>query len=525
MQLERLGKFRLCDLGGVALQCLVAFLPKFCVRPKAGKRQRVPEAVLAAAAAETAARREAMRAAAVTSAWEPLLVVCASDRWERVLALDLEEAWERPGESNGKDSKDGKDGKEKAERAENGTVLEQMAPGLFRARGPLPPEPDAVSSLPPASKTVLPEGTFDHRCAWHVAGLRRFLELLTLPKPREELVEAVSAAQLNFPQGWSLEHEGPYQVRYESLAPYAQSSSYLAAALGRSISGPLVPEATEASEVARLVTVEMIGLEGLHILARDASATKQRSFNPSDFSCRWRLRPFPDYSAALEPLAALAMLGIALRLHHRRVGKEPLAFLDVTCGTGTVAAAAKYCLSSWPIFAGDINATMSSRAKVNLGTAFPGQAYELLEGASSGPSPGIGVRQWDATRPWPVPGVPGILDGEGLVIASNLPWGKSLDYQVEAATQVARCMAKQFPKATLCLIAPEEVGRNCSDWLQVMCSAPAGKKAVLIAGHGVSQYDDQKPLPACQQHDLSLVATARSYDSCGMPTSNLFCHC
>ena len=36
-------------------------LPKFCTAPKPGKRQRVPESVLAAAAAEAAARKEACK--------------------------------------------------------------------------------------------------------------------------------------------------------------------------------------------------------------------------------------------------------------------------------------------------------------------------------------------------------------------------------------------------------------------------------------------------------------------------------
>lgn len=172
-------------------------------------------------------------------------------------------------------------------------------------------------------------------------------------------------------------------------------------------------------------------------------------------------------------------------------GKDPHAFLDVTCGTGTVAAAAKYCVSTWQIFAGDVNPTMSKRSLSNLQAAFPGQAYELLdEPSTSDPSPGLGVRQWDATNPWPIPsracvahGSSGGDSGDGLLVASNLPWGKSLDTQVEAATQVARCLAANLPRATLCLIAPEEVGRNCSDWFQVLHSAPAGKKAVLIVGH------------------------------------------
>lgn len=485
VQLERLGKFRICPFQGAngdntngpkyALQCLAAWLPKFCAPPKPGKRQRVPEAVLAAAAAEAAARKEAMHKASLDfSLEEPLLMVCACDRWERVLALDLEEAWRG-----------------------TSTSVVQIAPALFRLRGHVPEllPVDATYKSPDSEEPsrVLPQGTFDRTCVWHTAGVRRCLQLLTLPSLPAALIEAVSLSQLSFPDGWSLEHEGPHPVRYESLAPYTQSSGFLAAGLGRSISGPIAHGDGErkSRNVAHLVTVEMINAEGLHFLARDSLADRH-GFNPASFGSIWRSRPYPDYSAALEPLAALALLGIGLRVHHRLTGRDPHAFLDVTCGTGTVAAAAKYCVSTWQIFAGDVNPTMSKRSLANLMAAFPGQAYELLdEPSSSDPSPGIGVRQWDATKLWPIParghagagGADG-KDGEGLLVASNLPWGKSLDTQVEAATLVAKCLAQTLPSATLCLIAPEEVGRNCSEWFHLLHSAPVGKKAVLMVGHG-----------------------------------------
>ena len=484
VQLERLGKFRICPFQGAngdnangpkyALQCLAAWLPKFCAPPKPGKRQRVPEAVLAAAAAEAAARKEAMHEASLDfSLEEPLLMVCACDRWERVLALDLQEAW----------------------RGTNTSVV-QIAPALFRLRGHVPEflPVDTTYSSPDSEETcrVLPQGTFDRTCVWHTAGVRRCLQLLTLPSLPAPLIEAVSLSQLSFPDGWSLEHEGPHPVRYESLAPYTQSSGFLAAGLGRSISGPMAHGDGEhkSGNVAHLVTVEMINSEGLHFLARDSLADRH-GFNPASFGSIWRSRPYPDYSAALEPLAALALLGIGLRVHHRLTGRDPHAFLDVTCGTGTVAAAAKYCVSTWQIFAGDVNPTMSKRSLANLMAAFPGQAYELLdEPSSSDPSPGIGVRQWDATNLWPIParahaaGADGGKDGEGLLVASNLPWGKNLDTQVEAATLVAQCLAQTLPCATLCLIAPEEVGRNCSEWFHLLHSEPVGKKAVLMVGHG-----------------------------------------
>ena len=504
IQLERLGQFQICPFQGhgdrgdsdrpkYALQCLAAWLPKFCTPPKPGKRQRVPESVLAAAAAEAAARKEAMQKASSEefSLEEPLLMVCACDRWDRVLALDLLEAWR-----------------------DTDTSIVEVAPALFRVRGQVPACPNDQADQADQAPRILPQGTFDRTCVWHAAGVRRCLQLLTLPSRPAQLIEAVVESKLNFPGGWSLEHEGSHPVRYESLAPYTQSSGFLAASLGRSISGPMIPmiqadrdessEAAEATESTRLVTVEMINSQGLHFLARDSLDRGFNQFNPAVFGSIWRSRPYPDYSAALEPLAALALVGIGLRVHHRLTEKDPQVFLDATCGTGTVAAAAKYCVSTWQIFAGDVNPTMSKRSLANLQAAFPGQAYELLDEPSTlDPSPGLGVRQWDATNPWPIPSracAANGSSGDGLLVASNLPWGKSLDTQVEAATQVARCLAANLPRATLCLIAPEEVGRNCSDWFRVLHSAPAGKKAVLIVGHGIAEAEKD---PVLDCHDVA----------------------
>ena len=238
IQLERLGQFRICPFQGhtgdrcdsdrpkYALQCLAAWLPKFCTAPKPGKRQRVPESVLAAAAAEAAARKEAMQKASREdfSLEEPLLMVCACDRWDRVLALDLQEAWR-----------------------DTDTSIVEVAPALFRVRGQVPACPcDEVLTAPSNDQAdqasrILPQGTFDRTCVWHAAGVRRCLQLLTLPSRPAQLIEAVAESKLNFPGGWSLEHEGSHPVRYESLAPYTQSSGFLAASLGRSISGPMIP--------------------------------------------------------------------------------------------------------------------------------------------------------------------------------------------------------------------------------------------------------------------------------------------
>lgn len=267
----------------------------------------------------------------------------------------------------------------------------------------------------------------------------------------------------------------------------------LPAALGRAIDGPVVDcnSSTNAGvqEPARLVSMEVVGPQAIHILAQDMLSSKSFDYHPSKFSLSWKLRPFPDYSAALEPLAALALIGIGLRAHTLVQGPTapPVrAFLDVTCGTGTVAAAAKYCKADWPVLAGDVNPTMSQRCKANLEAAFAGQTCDLAAGPPDGPFAGIGIRRWDATKRWPLPCLDDVKpDGAGLLVASNLPWGKALDLQVEAAKDVARCLAREFPKATLVLIAPEEIRRNCEGWLTVLFSEPVGKKATLLVGRGV----------------------------------------
>ncbi|CAE7782536.1 CPY1 [Symbiodinium sp. CCMP2592] len=466
VQLERLGEFRICQIGGsFALQCVKTWVPK--TPPKPGKRQRVPTAVHEATALASAARKQAMKdAASYFSLEEPLLLMCACDRWERVLALDLREAW--------------------CDAAQ----LEEVGQGLFRLRV----KDAALSRAHPArSKSnspeppLLREGTFKTDNVWHVAGLRRCLRLLTTPGSQNDLVAEAGKMKLDFPSGWSLEHEGPYQPRYESLAPYAQSCGFMSAQLGRAIAGPLretgCPE--DAADTARVVTVQIVGREDLFLLAQDDLGFD--AFSPTEFGTSWRARPFPDYSAALEPLAALAMLGLGLRLHQRLWSEAPRAFLDATCGTGTLAAAAKYCQKDWPIFAGDVNPTLARRARINLEAAFPKQTFELTE-PSEKPVPGIGVREWDATEPWPIPATAAVSStGRGLLVASNLPWGKNLKCQVEAATLITRCLARSFPDATLCLVAPEEVARNCDGWFRTVFTEPVGKKAALMLGHGICE--------------------------------------
>ena len=364
VQLERLGDFRLHILPGAenayGLQCVRAWLPK--TPPKPGKRQRVPTAVHDAAASEAATRRQAMKdAASHFSLEEPLLLMCACERWERVLALDLREAWRDLGE------------------------LEEIGQGLFRLIAEQDACPTSSKTKDPVPKPpLLGEGTFNPEAVWHVAGLRRCLRLFTLPGSQQELLSAIGKRSLSFPNGWSLEHEGPYPVRYESLAPYAQTCGFLATQLGRAIAGPIQAcDVADPVAATPLVTVQVIGTEDLYLLAEDVLSFD--SFNPTEFGRAWRLRPFPDYSAALEPLAALAMLGLGLRVHRRFWSNAPFAFLDATCGTGTLAAAAKYCVKEWKIFAGDVNATLVQRARINLEAAFPGQAYELADNMGNPP--------------------------------------------------------------------------------------------------------------------------------------------
>ena len=447
VRLERLGEFRICQAGkSFALHCVVPWVPKAPSKP--GKRQRVPAAVHEATALASATRKQAMKdAASHFLLEEPLLLMCACERWERVLALDLREAWRDAAE------------------------VEEIGQGLFRLctsePGAWPPQETSPGPEPP----LLREGTFKHS-VWHVAGLRRCLHLLTLPGSQRSLLSATCQLKLEFPDGWSLEHEGPHPPRFESLAPYTQSCGFMAAQLGRAIGGP-VHEATDSDVAARLVTVQVVGREDLFLLARDSLSFD--GFRPTEFGLAWRARPFPDYSAALEPLAALAMLGLGLRVHRRLWSQDPVAFLDATCGTGTLAAAAKYCKSDWPIYAGDVNPTLVRRAKCNLEAAFPSQTFELeLEKEKAGkaakpgqrpiqPVPGIGVGEWDATERWPVPAMAVGSSGQGLLVASNLPWGKNLKCQVEAATQITRCLARSFPGATLCLVAPEEAWDTISN--------------------------------------------------------------
>ena len=64
-----------------------------------------------------------------------------------------------------------------------------------------------------------------------------------------------------------------------------------------------------------------VGREDLFLLAQDDLGFD--AYSPTEFGTSWRARPFRTYSAALEPLAALAMLGLGLRLHQRLCPKRP----------------------------------------------------------------------------------------------------------------------------------------------------------------------------------------------------------
>ena len=141
-------------------------------------------------------------------------------------------------------------------------------------------------------------------------------------------------------------------------------------------------------------------------LAEERNSRCSSSFSPTVFCDAWSSRPFHDYSAALQPLVALAVVTIGIRVHQMRDERHlfPAAFLDPTCGTGTLAAAALFCGgSSFRVLAGDVSDKMAVRARKNLQTCFPQQLPD--------PSPEdvpVCVRQWDATHPWPLPALPGV---------------------------------------------------------------------------------------------------------------------
>mmetsp|Transcript_122907 Transcript_122907/g.319609 ORF Transcript_122907/g.319609 Transcript_122907/m.319609 type:complete len:356 (+) Transcript_122907:2-1069(+) len=339
------------------------------------------------------------------------------------------------------------------------------------------------------------------------------------------LVAAVEAACLSFPAGFSLENEGPCPARPEATAPYVTASAYLPAALARVISGPLLDHASDAEaangsscHASRLVVVETVG-PSRFLLAEQRPLFASHLFVPERFCDLWRSRPFPDYSAALEPLAALALVSIGLRVHGMLNGvgaHRPGAVLDPCCGTGTVSAAVCYCMGSWrpPLFAGDISERMARRTSTNLEKFFPGDVAFVEEapdhptelaapvgtsdddcGSGAAPrgmrSSPIRVRHWDACQRWPLPALRGATSpsaegGRGLLVVGNLPWGGSLAGKEEDAAGIVRCLAKEFPLATLCLIVPEVVRQECLDAgsVHILREAPVGKKAALLVLRG-----------------------------------------
>lgn len=363
---------------------------------------------------------------------------------------------------------------------------------------------------------------FDATCIAHIAGLRRRMRLLCLPQETAAgLVEVVKNAGLDFPGGFSLEHEGPYPVRYEATAPYTAASAYLPAALARVVKGPLleVPpdnfrcDSAEQRDPSQDRRVRLVVLEStmpvtreapsgrLFMLAEDRPLPSSHAFCSLRFCNTWRARPFPDYSAALEPLAALALVSLGLRVHASLQRKDqrperPATFLDPTCGTGTLAAAARYCVPELQVFAGDVSGEMTRRTGANLEKTFLGSAAERLDGDVAAISARCGnkdrvaefwIRQWDASHRWPFPSFACAgTDGSGLLVASNLPWGRSLGGQEEDAARIVQCLASEFPRATLCLIVPWALVQEATEqgWLQVIHAVPAGKKAAILIARG-----------------------------------------
>lgn len=403
-----------------------------------------------------------------------LLLICASERWAHLMALELQKAWCAAGREDGK--------------------LALVAQGLYWGGGPKM-DGDNVG--------------------WgrgYVSGLRRELRLLCKAQASaRELVEAVETASLEFPHGFSLEIETPCPARQVSTAPYVSSSAYLPAALSRVISGPLIelsdssdrdskPHAGDAGSAhARLVVLETFGPTRF-LLAEDLY--QQQPSPTQDFLSSWRLRPFPDYSAALEPLTALAIVNLGLLVHGaRHVSQSASVFLDPTCGSGTVAAAARYCRgAAWTVFAGDVNKKMAEKTRANLEAVFPGEVRELdspdgdseyAKDVGAVPSQNclIGVRQWDATVCWPLPSLAGLgATGAGLIVAANLPWGHAIRGREDDARRILLNLIDAFPQATLCLIISETLRRECMQWpsLHTLHNEPCGKKAALLIAHGHS---------------------------------------
>eukprot|EP00931_Biecheleriopsis_adriatica_P048582 TRINITY_DN28081_c0_g1_i2.p1 TRINITY_DN28081_c0_g1~~TRINITY_DN28081_c0_g1_i2.p1 ORF type:complete len:458 (-),score=57.06 TRINITY_DN28081_c0_g1_i2:209-1582(-) len=284
---------------------------------------------------------------------EPFLLLSASERWAGLMELELCEAWQ----ASGRDA----------------SALERVASGLYRDRGRHVFEEEEEGALACASKVeaVLPSPrsralesssiamelpAVEVASHAHTAGLRRRLRLLCpAQETSAKLIEAAAAACLSFPHGFSLESEGPCPAREESTAPYVSVSAHLPAALSRVIKGPLVQPSSEGcsdlatrrskceASHARLLVLETHSPRCFLLAEERPLPGGAETFRAALFRDCWRKRPCPDYSAALEPLAALALVTLGLRAHRavHGTGSAPIAaILDPSCGTGTVAAAA-----------------------------------------------------------------------------------------------------------------------------------------------------------------------------------------
>jgi len=484
VQLERLGSFQLeaqpANGKGPLLRCLTTrgAPPALKTPGDTGCRSRRQRAV-------PTRKPPRGKAALPLDATEPLLLLCASERWADLMELELFRAWQ----SLGRDT--------------DSLVL--VAPGLYCARG------SEVLSRGDASEET--------HCLARVAGLRRCLRVLCPAQATPSaLVEAAAAEGLSFPRGFSLEVENPFPAAQESTAPYSITSAYMPAALARVIDGPLKEpldnawteglERTSPSEElqptpARLLVLQVVTPERLFVLAEEQPLPAS-GLCQVEFCARWKARPHPDYSAALEPLAALALVSLGLCIH-RALHGEVRAFLDPSCGTGTLAAAAWHCRAGNAVLAGDVSEVMSRRSAANLEKLFPDSVSRLdlsskcggiderdgdiADGGAGAGSPlrAIGVRQWDATTRWPLPQSAGVpADGTGLLVAANLPWGGSLHGQEEDAVRIVRCLAQELPQATLCFIAPQILAEECSSgsWFTLLHQVAAGKKAVVVIGRG-----------------------------------------
>lgn len=312
VQFERLGLFEVeeetaCQSEAVQLSCVKTLTPKRwrTLAPlKPSKRQYIP-----CKAVKSDIAGVSVRAALISKTAESklqvgdyVLMVTACERWEQVMSLDVELAWRQHTSSS--DS------------------LAQIGQGVFWAsKADLSADmkagtTDRPQAVPNASML---QGTFDQNCGIHIAGLQRCLKLICEPQASaHDLVKAVEEANLAYPHGWSLEQVGPHPARCESLAPYLPVSAFLPMAISRSIHGPIMDRNSSTSNVeepASLVILEVVGPRRMHILAQDVLSGRRFDFSPSLFCSSWRLRPFPDYSAALEPLAALALIGIGIRTH------------------------------------------------------------------------------------------------------------------------------------------------------------------------------------------------------------------